>query len=352
MKAESSSVISLLCSSDDDLSSSVRKFWEQKEAPRSAPLLSPLETKCLEHFTATHSRLPEGRYVVRLPLGSELPDLSETRGDAVRMLNITEQRYERDRLFRRLYTDFMREYEKLGHMILADPLEKSVKKRACYLPHHGVLREASASTKLRVVFNGSQKTSAGHSFNENLLVGPNLLPRLADVLLSWRRHRYVYATDVEKIYRQIAVHADDRDLQRIVWRVGEEMREFQLCTVTYGLACAPFLAIRTLHQPAEDEKNRFPLGAAVLQNDVYVDDIFLGASTMSAAMEARIQLEKVCEAGGFPLKKWVANADALLEGIPEENRSFNSVCTWQAGESHATLGLQWGPHNDSFSFII
>jgi len=86
-------------------------------------------------------------------------------------------------------------------------------KRMCYLLHHGVLKEANATTKLRVVFNGSATVQGGASLNRGLLVGPNLLQPLADVLLRWRWHRYVA---VEKMYRQILVH-DDRDLQRIMW---------------------------------------------------------------------------------------------------------------------------------------
>lgn len=35
------------------------------------------------------------------------------------------------------------------------------------------------------------------------MVGQNLLPPLVDVLLRWRQHRFVLATDVEKMFRQI-----------------------------------------------------------------------------------------------------------------------------------------------------
>lgn len=53
------------------------------------------------------------------------------------------------------------------------------------------------------------------------MVGQNLLPSLADVLLRWRRHRFVLATDVE-MFRQILIHPDDRDLQRIIWRYPKQ----------------------------------------------------------------------------------------------------------------------------------
>lgn len=103
------------------------------------------------------------------------------------------------------------------------------------------------------------------------------------MLLRWRRHRYVLASDVEKMYRQILIHELDRDLQRIVWRSHprHEMQEYQLNTVTYGLACAPFLAIRTLRQLADDEGERFPRRARALRDDVYMDDILTGADTGS-----------------------------------------------------------------------
>ncbi|XP_071577710.1 uncharacterized protein [Temnothorax nylanderi] len=138
--------------------------------------------------------------------------------------------------------------------------------RVCYLPHHGVMRATSSTTKLRVIFKGSATVPSGASLNQHLMVGPNLLPALTDVLLRWRRHRFVFATDIEKMYRQIDVHQEDVDLLRILWRFDprEPILEYWLTTVTYGLACSPHQAIRTMHQLAEDERHRFPEGASVL----------------------------------------------------------------------------------------
>lgn len=98
-----------------------------------------------------------------------------------------------------------------------------------------------------MILPGLLKTRAGHSLNSNLLMGPIFIPRLANVLLGRRHYRYLFAADVEKMYRQIQVHAADQDLQRILWRTGDAIREFRLDTVIYGMESAPFLAIRTLH---------------------------------------------------------------------------------------------------------
>lgn len=67
--------------------------------------------------------------------------------------------------FGELYQMFLKEYEDLHHMTEATPPAKG--QPVCYLPHHGVLRESSATTKLRVVFNGSQPLRNGKSLNSN-----------------------------------------------------------------------------------------------------------------------------------------------------------------------------------------
>lgn len=155
------------------------------------------------------------------------------------------------------------------------------------------------------------------------------------------------------MYRQILVHPDDRDLQRILWRhnAANEVREYRLNTVTYGLACAPFLAIRTLHQLASDEQDRYPRGAAALKRDCYVDDVMTGASNIRDAGILQKQLRKLCTAGGFPLRKWAANNKELLEGIPLDHRLQQDALTWEP-ECHSTLGLRWHPAEDCFSIKI
>jgi len=165
--------------------------------------MSATERQCEEFYAATHFRKPDGRYVVRLPLATTLPDLSDTRRSALRLLHAMKRRFATDASFRDLYVDFIAEYEKQGHMSRAQPLTLEQQKRACFLPHHGVMRASSQTTKLRVVFNGSQRTQSGDSLNQCLSVGPNLLPALADVILRWRCHRYVLISDIEKMYAKL-----------------------------------------------------------------------------------------------------------------------------------------------------
>ncbi|XP_076302063.1 uncharacterized protein LOC143220282 [Lasioglossum baleicum] len=347
---------------DDSLSSLVRKFWEQEELHDARVTLTAEERECERHYAQSHTRTPDGRYQVRLPFRRSDPITSGSRTASWHALRRMEQRCKKDEQFKTLYSSFMKEYIELKHMSLASEALKD--QPVHYLPHHGVLKPSSTTTKLRVVFNGSWSGGSQHSLNDCLHVGPNLLPLLADVLLRWRMHLYVVTADVTKMYRQILVQPEDRDFQRILWRDEEsrQVSEYRLNTVTYGLSCAPYLAVRTLRQLAEDEGTRFPIGAKALQNDTYVDDILTGADSIPALKETAGQLLQLCKAGGFPLQKWASNAAELLDFIqqscqdparqPSQHQDTQGPSKIWTDTTHSALGLQWSPADDTFRFFI
>lgn len=90
-------------------------------------------------------------------------------------------------IFHQLYDEFIQEYERLGHMVWTDNDDNS-SFRVHYLPHHGVLRENARTTKLRVVFNGSSRTSSGIFLNDILYLGAKLQTDMLDILLWSRTH--------------------------------------------------------------------------------------------------------------------------------------------------------------------
>ena len=239
----------------------------------------------------------------------------------------------------------MTEYEQLNHMVkvTSEPLGNVA---PYYLPHHGVLKPDSTTTKLRVVFNGSSLTSSGYSVNDLMHTGANLLLDVSDVLMWIRGHRYIFATDIAKMYRQIKVHQSDWDLQRILW-IDEHHNEtsYYLTTVTYGTKAAPFLAVRTLIQLVEDEGHRFPLAVPSITHGRYVDDIFGGADTVEQLTEIAHQLENLCHAGGFPLAKWHFNHQDLLNAISLTDSNTSSVSLDDCAPK--ILGLRWLPQQES-----
>ncbi|XP_011859713.1 PREDICTED: uncharacterized protein LOC105557154 [Vollenhovia emeryi] len=177
------SILSCGTPSDLDLHDTLQKFWEQEDVTSiTSSFITPEEQACEDHFRTTHSRDDTGRYIVRLPFRSTSTQLGSSLTAAQRSFARVRQRILRDEAFGKLYSEFMEEYANLGHMT---PISSSSHhgSTSVFLPHHGVLREASSTTKLRVVFNGSARTTSGISLNDCLHAGPKLQLDLDAVIL-------------------------------------------------------------------------------------------------------------------------------------------------------------------------
>jgi hypothetical protein len=175
----------------------------------------------------------------------------------------------------------MQEYEELGHMNRINEGASSAEERY-YLPHHAVFKSSSSTTNTLVVFYSSFRSSNGRSLNDTLLLGPTVQQEFYSIVLRFRTYQIAFIADIPKIYRQVKIHEDDRKLQRILCRrsTDEPLKTYELSTVTYCTASAPYLATRCLQQLAEDESTDFLLAPETLTNNFYVDDALCGASTI------------------------------------------------------------------------
>ncbi|XP_053596241.1 uncharacterized protein LOC128668099 [Microplitis demolitor] len=328
---------------------SLTRFWEVEEIP-SVAILSSEEKACEEHYKLHTTRTVEGRYVVRLPFNSKKSRLGDSYSSALKRFFALERRFQRDHAIKHDYLEFLREYKELGHMSVSDDLCED--HLGFYLPHHAVLKDDSITTKIRVVFDGSAKTSTGISLNDTLMVGPQLQDSLFTILTRWRSHPYVLTADVEKMYRQILVHPEDAIYQKILYRETsqEPIKTCLLSTVTYGTACASHLSVRTLHQLAYDEGPAYPLAVIALLRDFYVDDLFTGAKTLAEAECIRDELINLLKRGKFRLRKWASNEPALIQNLPQASEGTHMSLDPDA--TIKTLGIRWSPRDDTLFYTI
>ncbi|GFX50987.1 integrase catalytic domain-containing protein [Trichonephila clavipes] len=255
----------------------VSNFWKLDSVPE-ASLFTSEERACEDHFIDTHVRNENRRYVVRLPFHSSPSKLGNSRESAIRRFKYLEHTLIKKPAIYSQYRDFMHEYLTLGHMELV-PKNDYAKREAYYLPHHAVLQDSS-TTKLRVVFDASAKSTSGYSLNDIRMVGP-------------------------RVQRDV-ISSEDTNWQRILWRDNpkETVKEYRLTTVTYGTSCAPYLSTRTLTQLAFDERERYALASFATLHHFYVDDLLSGAATEKEAVELVWQLKEMMRKGGFNLRKW------------------------------------------------
>ena len=92
-----------------------------------------------------------------------------------------------------------------------------------------------------------------------MAVGPTIQEDLFSILLRFRKYKYVFTTDIQKMYRHILVNKNEQNYQIILWRNNpkENIKYYRLKTVTYGTRSAPYLATKCIQHMAEIEAELF-----------------------------------------------------------------------------------------------
>ncbi|XP_055840984.1 uncharacterized protein LOC129908495 [Episyrphus balteatus] len=331
---------------DAALYQQIERFWRLEEVTSITHNLTQAERRCENHFLQTTTRDSNSRFVVRLPFKEAPTCLGESKDIARQRFYALERRLAKDPELKLSYRQFMKEYQELGHM--SEVNIREINEPYYFMPHLCVQKPDSSTTKLRVVFDASAKTSANLSLNDILHTGPTIQDDVFTMLLRFRIPRYVFTADIEKMYRQVLINEEDQKYQLIWWRFNsnDPLKCFKLHTVTYGTSSASYLATKCLQALAHENKQRFPLGSAALARDFYVDDVLTGSDKITELLATQSELQTILSSGGFKLRKWCANHASLLNGIPLEDRETELDFSDNIDEQIKTVGLTWMPKSD------
>ncbi|XP_030755482.1 uncharacterized protein LOC115881899 [Sitophilus oryzae] len=330
---------------NSELQKQLENFW-RIEHVESSPVWSLEQKACENDFVLNHKREENGRFSVQLPLKIDSSKLGESKSMALKRFKSLEKRLRSNTELHAQYADFLDEYQTLGHMSEVHTEDPTLN----YLPHTCVFRESSSTTKVRVVFDASAKTESGLSLNDALMTGPTIQQDLFSIILRFRKHQYVITADCAKMYRQVNVHDNQRHLQSILWRknADEPLKAYTLNTVTYGTSCAPFLAVRCLHQLALENQKRNPKISNVIKEDFYVDDLISGGDTIEDVLQIKKDITGILSQGLFELRKWKSNEASIIEpNMPENNQLYFSE-----NKETKTLGIVWNSEDDTFQYSL
>ncbi|XP_055528037.1 uncharacterized protein LOC129720574 [Wyeomyia smithii] len=261
---------------------------------------------CEAHFLSTYQRDKSGRFIVRLPFNENASKLGDCRALALKRFLIQEKRLINNPELQAQYVKFIQEYEALGLCREIFEANDPPNQQKYYLPRHAVLRPSSSSTKCRVVFNASTKSSSVQlSLNEVLQVGPVVQNDLHFIILRFRKFKIAFSGDIAKMYR---------------------------CLV----------------QLVEEEGKSFPIAARIVKDETCMDDVLSGAGSIEEAIGAQRQLQQLLESGGFPIRKWCSNSPEFLEHIPIEDQEKRvPLAERGVNEAIKVLGLLWDSSADT-----
>ncbi|XP_008475864.2 uncharacterized protein LOC103512857 [Diaphorina citri] len=330
---------------DDKLS----KFWELDNVKDAllSDKYSPDEKECEQHYSDTVVRDETGRYVVTLPFKEDPSELGDSHHTAVKRFSGLERKFKVNVEFANQYSKAMSEMVENGFMVKAlNQKDKS----GYFIPHHAVIRPESASTKLRVVYDGSAKTNSGKSLNDILHSGPTLYNELFMILVNFRLFPFVLIGDITKMFLQIKMDPKDWKYQRLLWRNSPDqpLEVFELTVVIFGLRSSPFLAQRTVKQLIHDESKYFPR-AEKIQDSLYMDDCVISFLTEEDGKLFYHDVVNLFKKGGFTFTKWGSNSQNILEDIPVEDQ----IGVWNHDSLNCkVLGIHWNGTTDNFEFRV
>ncbi|XP_037943125.1 uncharacterized protein LOC119675975 [Teleopsis dalmanni] len=345
-KCESSSMSSSdyrsFCTTFQTSNSNVERLWKLEDVTTQPSKFTIEQQQCEKHFVENVQVNAENRIIVRFPFKTNPDALGNSSDIALQKFYWMERKLNKNPSLKKDYALFLKEYENLGHMsrIMSPDLSRA----HYFIPHHYVLKPTSETTKLRVVFDASCRSASQVSLNDLLMVGPTIQNDLFVTLIRFRNHQYGLMADINKMYRQVLLHPDDRRFQLILWRENEHkpISTYMLNTVTYGTSAAPHLAIRSLQYAAENYHQAHELGKAGILNDFYVDDMVTGADDLATLVQIKEEVSEILNHFGMELCKWHCshcNLNATLERDLQLNEDTTSA-----------LGVKWRPDTDVFMF--
>ena len=239
------------------------------------------ESSVYEEFMQ-NIKFQNGRYCVRLPWKAHHPPLPDNFSlSQTRLLGLVRRLKQSPHIFKE-YDNIIQDQISLGIVeIVSDPWNTSRSNQIHYLPHHGVVREDKSTTKLRVVFDATARTS-GPSLNDCLYTGPSFKQRIADILVRFRLFPIGLVADIEKAFLMVSIADDDKDVLRFLWLDDIEaelpkIKVLRFSRVVFGVSSSPFLLNATIKHHMDHYRTVDQQFVDKLERSIYVDDLTFSA---------------------------------------------------------------------------
>ncbi|XP_074649001.1 uncharacterized protein LOC141904318 [Tubulanus polymorphus] len=260
--------------------------------------LSQLDKRFLKQVDKSIN-LRDGHYTIKLPVVSENVCLPDNRCYAERRLNSLRRKLVSDAKLYDSYKLVIDTMLELGHAEPVPLYDVAVSGKTWYLPHHAVLHAAKPG-KVRVVFDGSSEFF-GVSLNDCLLQGPDFTNSLLGVLLRFRENAIAIKADITKMFYQIHVPPEDRNLLRFLWWKDGDMKTdpliYRLTVHPFGAKSSPSCANYALHQTAYDNTDLAESVRQCVLRNFYVDDFIKSVKTESEALDLVAGVSNLCNCG-------------------------------------------------------
>jgi len=368
---------SMIGEQDDELFESLKKFWETESVG-----IIPEDQSLHADKQKSDIHLNGHNYEIALHWKEDLqPSTNSYRMSESRLRSLY-FKLKKDPDLSRDYDRISRELEQAG-IVERVPEEETTsnvdKGQVYYSPHHLVIRKDCETIKVRIVYDGSAKSSKEElSLNNCLETGDNYIPRIFNMLARSRNNPVGLTSDIEKAFLMVSIKEEDQDMVRFLWfdnsdRDRPRIGQLRFNRLLYGLRPSPSILGATIAIHFSLYKQSKPEMAALLEKSLYVDNMLSGAGDDEKALEIYHKSKRIMADGGFNLRKWNSSSQTLLNSIEaceisEDQKGLVEHATAEDDESYAKssttptssetkkdtvvkiLGMNWDSVEDNLFF--
>jgi len=225
------------------------------------------------------------------------------------------------------------------------PADEKLSQKCYTLPSRPLYDDDSK--KIRVVLDASCKCRiSGLSLNQALYQGPNEMGDLCAIILRMRTSKYVFVTDIARMFWAIRVEGDDKDYLRYMWQFKgqNEMTLMRSLSLIFGSISSPFQATWVINQHSIKFEEQFPRARKAIRDSTYVDDISGFNPNIDEAVKMAVEIVDLLKLASMKARKWASNVPAILDkaGIPLVDRQQQTIIKM--------LGIQWDTKEDEICF--
>ena len=238
-------------------------FWKLETIGIKDPIHVNDDDKAQIQFNQTIKKI-NGRYSVTWPWKEPETesDLPENYALALGRFKSTVRRFEKDNDLMSKENDIIADQERKGIIERVTPATEEGP-RLHYIPHHAVVTPTKTTTKVRIVYDASDRVKkTDKSLNDCLHRGPVYLQDLCGLLMRFRLNKVAVVADIEKAFLQVELQPHERDVTRFFWlkdptkaQVDGNLQIFRFCRVPFGVVSSPFLLGATIQHHLESYEN-------------------------------------------------------------------------------------------------
>ena len=202
-------------------------------------------------------------------------------------------------------------------------------------------------------FGMPQQKVKNISLNSVLLLGPDQLISLPEVLHRFRERKISIIGDIREMFHQIRIRDQDQHLQRFLWRNDPktDAEVYVMCVMMFGATCSLSSAQFVKNINANSYKKTHPRAVTAILNNYYVDDMIENVDTIEEAVKLINDVKTIHSHAGFEIRNWASNSAVVLQMV-EGTLNEKTLQIGEEGSQHKVLGMWWHTESDTFTYTL